>query len=231
MGDSGIECPLVYYDGDRDSWRIVRDGDPRDYDEVVMGLSFGVPEDLELRLHSVAVAGRRLDGTVDVLDGFTGAWDDLLTELVNKKDFWFARKCYVDDPENALMRDVRQLDGLTHYKLTREPLTNREVFVKPLTAWRFFRNEKHVCSFPSASWVSENWPACLVTMEGALFRNKVTVPRFDWPDIRRFLRRPWQKAGMRSSIFRALSLAALPLLRSFHPVAAIPDAPIAYSGG
>jgi hypothetical protein len=224
----------VSFDEDAYVWNVKPSDDSSDdqYDQVVMGFSFGVPEDLDMKHHSIAIAGRRsLDGGIDVLSGYTGRMDDVLEKLVELKDQFWVTRCYVDDPENEMMRQIRALPGFSYYPMIVEAMTNRERYAEPKKEWEFFRRFELVCGTTSANWIIENWGACLVAIEGLMFRKRVTVPRVEWQDLRRFLRRPWHKNTLRSSVFRAMCLAVLPMVEKRGAVAVIPDAPVAYSGG
>jgi len=192
----------------KDQWVI----ENQDFDQVLMAVIFGDPTKSHLKHHTVVVAGRRVDDTILLLEGFSGYLDDVATEAINLKDRYKVRRCIVPIDKQELVNELRQTEGLVKYQKIRDKTTNREFYTTESNTWQFFAGREILCVLAGISPNLEGDPISAVQrFERMVSKGEILLPR-DWKGLNRLLSRPLRET-INNSILLASVYVCLSLIK------------------
>lgn len=194
---------------DNGNWEV----NGQEFDRVILALGFGIPEKPHLKHHCVVAAGMRIDGIVVLFEGVVANdLGELLCEAIDMKDIYYTRVCYYPAKAIDLVNDMRKVEGLCFYAKEREKTTNREFYITPPSAWKFFKNRNLTCTLaPVLPAMEINFLQFVEMFKARNKEGQILIPK-NWSDLTRLLSRPLRES-YNNSVLRATVYATITLDR------------------
>lgn len=204
------------YDEDYGVWKVQGKGGTREYADMGIALGFGDPTDQKNKHHSAVAGGISKIGSVDILDGFSGPWNEVRQAATNFKDIFLIQRIITPSKPESLIWALDSHDGLLEYRKKKGKYTNREYYENPPETWPFFRSyDTEAYQELAPPEVEDDIETACVRFEDLTSTGRVRIPQRTWKGLHHATKQPLEE-GIRTSVLRAAVYLTFALIESWE---------------